>query len=256
MLTAIIVDDEQKARSNLQNLLELCEIDISIKGQFERPVDAIEFLKSNAVDCIFLDIEMPEMDGFEFLENIDTQKTKIIFVTAYGQYSIRALRANAIDYILKPVDIDELEQALSKLTSLKGETEKGKDPVYENSLKNLIESYSSGKISSKITIPQTHGFKIIDSKEIVMVIADGSYSQLSFMNKTREVVTKNIGHFEEILDDRQFVRVHNSHLINLEFMTEFTAEDGGLVKLKDGSIIAIARRRMKMFKEKVDAFYS
>ena len=258
MLTSIIVDDEQKARSNLQNLLELCDVEVSVLKEFDRASDAVIWLKTAEVDCIFLDIEMPEMDGFQFLDTIDAQKTKIIFVTAYGQYSIRALRANAIDYLLKPVDIDELETALQRLilSKSKSDIDGSENRVYEDSLKNLLRSYGSGKLNSKITIPQTHGFKIVDSNEIIRVSADGSYSSISLLDNQSELVTKNIGHFEEILDESKFVRIHNSHLINLDHMTEFSTEDGGTVKLKDGSVITIARRRLKPFKDKIDAFYS
>jgi len=256
MTSCIIIDDEQKARTNLRNMLGICSIQVNILAEFSKPSEAIEFLKSKNVDCIFLDIEMPEMDGFKFIDHIDTAKTRITFVTAHSKYSIRALRANALDYLLKPLDIDELETSLERLVDDKQSAINKDQSVYDDSLKNLLQAQVKGKLSSKITIPQTNGFKIVDSKKIIRILGEGAYSRLFIHEGKPELVTRNLGHFEEVLEEEKFVRVHNSIIINLDYMTEFTSVDGGTLTMIDGSEIIVARRRLKHFKTKVDAYIS
>lgn len=256
MITCIIIDDEHKARTNLKNLLSICHQPVEVLSEFSKASEAVGFLEEHSVDCIFLDIEMPEMDGFGFLEHINPDKSRIIFVTAHSKYSIKALRVNALDYLLKPLDIDELENALKRLEDELEELENGDREVYKESINNFLQSQLKGKLSSKITIPQSHGFKIIDSSKIIKVLGEGAYSRIFMTDQESELVTKNIGRFEEILDENKFVRIHNSIIINLDFMTEFTSVDGGTVTLVDQSKTVVARRRLKHFKEKVDEFYS
>lgn len=257
VLKAIIIDDELKARTNLRSLVELCDIEINVLRDFGKPSEAILFLSANHVDCIFLDVEMPEMDGFQFLELLGESNAKVIFTTAHNEYAIKALKANAIDYILKPIDIDELEESLLKLEKVTATAEpQEQNSVYQESLQNLMKGFDEGKTSTKITIPQNLGFKIVDSKNISRIEADGRYSMIYFDGEPSELVTKNIGHFEEILDADKFVRIHHSHLINLDFMAQFSNIDGGVAIMKDGGKVAIAKRRMKEFRAKVEAYYA
>ena len=257
MLKAIIIDDELKARTNLRSLVELCETDVNVLHDFGQPSEAVLFLSTNPVDCIFLDVEMPEMDGFQFLELLGESGAKVIFTTAHNEYAIRALKANAIDYILKPIDIDELEESLKKLEKMMGvSAPKGETDVYTESLQNLMAGFGGGPMSSKITLPQRNGFKIVDSNNIVRIEADGRYSLLRFEDGTEELVTKNLGHFEDILSTDKFVRVHHSFLINLDFLAKYSSEDGGVAVMKDGSKVAVAKRRMKEFKAKAGAYYA
>lgn len=256
-IAAIIIDDEPEARNNLKNLLKLSDAEVEILADFDNGPDAIEFVRSTHVDCIFLDIELPKMSGFQFLERVELEKTFVIFVTAHTNYAIRALRANAIDYILKPIDFDELETSLRRLSAL---LHTSSDPylhqVYRESFQNLISYQKSGIKSSKITLPTSNGFKIIDSSNIVRVEADGGYSRILFSERKQELVTRNLGHFESILDDSKFLRIHYSHIVNLDFIEEYSGIDGGIVLMKDGSSVVIAQRRMKDFKAKVDEYYS
>ena len=256
MLNTIIIDDENKARSNLKNLLGHYCPQVSVLDDFGKPKEALEYLKSKPVDGIFLDIEMPGMTGFDFVDELNVKDCQVVFVTAYSQYAIQAFKANAIDYLLKPISISDLERSVLKMEERKREKSKELDSTYLMSLRNLVEGQKSGKTSSKITVPNTNGFKIIDSDEIVRISADGAYSHISFANSKSMLVTKNLGHFEEVLDQNKFVRTHYSHIINLDYLKEFSNIDNGTAIMEDGNKILIAKRRLKEFKDKVDAYYS
>lgn len=257
MLTSIIIDDEPKACANLSNLLSAYCPKVEVLAQFGKPSKAISYLTNNQqVDCIFLDIEMPEINGFDFIKRIGQTKSMVVFVTGYASYALRAIKANALEYLLKPIKITDLQKAARKLEEHKRRMElHSEKEVYLESIQNaLLRLNDSG--NSKIRIPSAHGFRIIDSNDIVQIHADGGYSRIQFENQKPELVTKNIGHFEEILQENKFVRIHHSCIINLDFLSKFSTKDGGVAVMKDGSNCLIAKRRMREFKQKVDEFYS
>ncbi|MBO6517933.1 MAG: response regulator transcription factor [Bacteroidia bacterium] len=257
IIKAVIIDDESKARINLKNVLAKCEPGVEVQSEFGSPEEVLRNPDVlGDVDCLFLDIQMPGLNGFDFLEQIDYSNMMVVFVTAYSSYALRAIKANALDYILKPIKISELRITINKLYKrkemLRNESERS---VYSKSLENSINHFYQ-KTPPKITIPTRHGFKIIDSAELCWVQADGNYSWIHLNGERAELVTRTIGHFEDILDSEKFVRVHNSSLINLDFLAEFSFEGGGTAFLKDGTSLNIAKRRLKTFKQRVDAYYS
>lgn len=256
MLKTIIVDDERKARDNLRNMLGHYCPQVNILADFGKTADAQQFIANNPLDGLFLDIQMPGMSGFDLLEKIDYHHMHVVFVTAFSDYAIKAFKAHALDYLLKPIKIDDLENAVARMEQLQAAQRAAMEvDTYQASLKNLIAQHSSTQPSTKLTVPDANGFKIIDSEDIVKVSADGAYSQITFQNGDTMLVSKNLGHFEDVLDSDRFVRVHYSHLINLNFLQEFSYTDGGTAIMQDGSKILVAKRRLKAFKEKSDAFY-
>lgn len=252
MLKAIIIDDERPARENLFNLIKLCSTQLEVVASFEKPTQAITYLEEETVNCIFLDIEMPGMDGFRFLEALGHTQARVIFTTAHSEYAVKAFRADAIDYLLKPIDMDELETAIDRVRVDVMKTVANKE--YVRSVRRLIEQQTDDKISPKITLPITHGFKIAQSDNIIRVEADGRYCRIFFKETEPELVTRNLGYFEEVLDRALFIRVHNSHLINLKHMIEFLSINGGTVRMADGNEITIAKRRLKEFKDATHAY--
>lgn len=247
-IKSIIVDDESKSRSNLQNLLNTYCPEVEVIGDFELPSRAINFLKKEEVQCIFLDIEMPEMSGFEFLDHIDTSNVYIIFVTGYSDYAIQALKSKAFDYVLKPIKIAELEQSVFQLRQQLAEIQ----PIRSNGIP--VQSIKKRDENKRLSIPDTHGFKLVDVTQIIRIAADGGYSKIYFRDAKPFLLSRNIGYLESLLNPSKFVRVHHSHVINLDFLDTYTTRDGGVVTMIDGAKIGIAKRRVKDFKLKVDAY--
>ena len=254
MLTAIIIDDERPARENLANLIKLCSTKLEVVASFEKPTEAIAYLECETVNCIFLDVEMPGMDGFRFLDAISDSKTRVVFTTAHSEYAVKAFRTGALDYLMKPIDMDELVAAIDKIQTDVSNQLVNKE--YFKSVRRMLEHQSLDRASIKITLPKTHGFKIAESTDIIRIEADGRYCQIFFKKATKELITRNLGYFEEALNKASFVRVHNSHLINLEHMVEFQSTNGGAVEMADGKQISVAKRRLKEFKDATDAFCS
>lgn len=258
-IRAIVIDDEQSARENLTNMISLYCPEISLLADFGSPKEAVTFLISQRVDCIFLDIQMPGTDGFEFLEMIDYTQLQIIFVTAHSEYAIRAFKANAIDYLLKPLDISDLERAVIKVQeAVLDQDSLMNGATYKQSVQNFISQHEgkSEARTTKITIPSSHGFKIIDTENIVSISANGAYSNIAMNGSREELVSKNIGHFEEVLDASKFIRIHHSHIINLEFLSEFSTIDGGTAVMQGGKSFLIAKRRIKDFRLRVEEYYA
>lgn len=257
MLKTVIVDDEAKSRANLLSLLEGYCPEVEVLADFESPVSAISFLEKEKIHCIFLDIEMPEMTGFEFLEKVDRLNIKVVFVTAYASYAIQAIKAMAFDYILKPIKISELENTVARLKSgIEKESQELEKPDVLTTDEITNGNHHQGAKNHRISVPDAFGFKLIDTTKIIRVEADGGYCRIYVQGEKPFLVSRNIGHIESLLDPGKFVRVHHSHVINLDFLDKYSSEDGGISIMKDGTQIGIARRRVRDFKLKVNAYYS
>lgn len=254
MLKVIIVDDEVSAQQNLSNLFNLyCPL-VEVLGCFSSAKEAIQFLNHNQVDCLFTDIKMPQMDGFELVEAIEKQSIQVVFTTAYSDYAIQAFKANAVDYLLKPIAIEDLENTVEKLAEKHKLLEQENGILSEQYKKFIQDSYQT-QSSTKITVPHNQGFKVIDSKDIIRVWAEGSYSNVVLNQGKSLVVTKNIGHFEKVLSKHHCVRIHHSHLINLDYLLEYSSINGGTAIMQDGCEILISRRKLKAFKQQISEYY-
>ncbi|UTW61699.1 response regulator transcription factor [bacterium SCSIO 12741] len=253
-LNAVLVDDEKSARINLRNLLNNYCPEVQVLGDFEKPHEAISFLQDHPVDCLFLDVQMPSISGFEFLDRLGDSSLPIIFVTGHSEYAIQALRANALDYLLKPINIDELEQAVEKVASSIQEKKSSQINLQELASAFLAGGANSAK--SCLKIPQAHGFKMVETADLIRISADGGYSRLFYQNGDTELVSKNLGYFESLLPKYNFYRVHHSHLINLDFFQEYTQKDGSQAILKDGTRILISQRKNKEFKRKIGEYFA
>jgi len=242
VINVLIVDDESSARSNLRLLMEnYCE-GVQVVGEAANAVQALELITTLKPEALFLDIQMPGMSGLELAEQLAESNMRIVFCTAYEHYAIRAFKASAVDYLLKPVKIAELQQTVSRLGQAIALHQ------HAGHLNVLAENLQQ-EGPRKIALPWKGGFKVIDSEAVMRIKSDNSYSTVHLKDGSELVVTKSIGEFEEILNDFPFLRIHNSHLVNLDFLDAFSSKDGGLVVLKDGSELPIARRRLKEFKE-------
>jgi two-component system LytT family response regulator len=249
-LRAIVVDDEELARKNLIMLLEEYCPDIEVIGEASRKSQAKAIIESSQPDVVFLDIRMPSgAEGFELLDELEEKNFLVVFVTAFKDYAVRAFNASAVYYVLKPIDIEELQTAVDKLKeanqSFTAEPENFK--VYYNSLRNLSDALLKNKPSSRITISHTKGMKIVEDENISHLEASGNCTLLYFTDGTRYLDTRTLKTYENMLDPSRFIRIHKSHIINLDRLTEYLTEDGHFAVLKGGIRIPVARNRVTDF---------
>lgn len=254
MLNTIIVDDEEFARSSLYFLLqENCE-GINISGIAKSVAEARQLLAQHHVDLIFLDIAMPGENGFELIPQVQQHKSHVIFTTAFDQYALRAIKANALDYLLKPIDIDELKTAVEK--AARHIALNKKEYNRNESLQNLSVNLSERNEIRKISLPNGQGYSLIDIDDIIHIAADSNYSVFYLANKETITVSKVLKEYEEILPDNQFVRIHKSSILNLNYLKEYNSRNGVEAILKNGEKIAVSRRRASDFVEKVKLYTS
>ncbi len=240
-LKAIVVDDELSSLQNLQQkLTEFCP-DIKILATAQKPEDAIVLIKQHKPDVIFLDIEMPRMNGFRMLDEMDTIDFDIIFTTAYNHYAVEAIRISAFDYLTKPIAISDLQHAVERLAKHRQLHTKDKLGVLKNSLN------SSKSQDEKIAIATGEGMEFITINTILHIESSSNYSKIYLQNGKSMVVTKLLKDFEDMLLPYRFYRIHNSHLINLKYIEKYLKGDGGQVRLTNGTVIDVARRKKEEF---------
>lgn len=254
---AIIIDDERNVRDALAIMLaENCP-EIYLCGAASSAEEGRKLLEMEAVDFIFLDISMPKEDGFAFLKSIQRDKYGIIFVTAFEEYALRALKANAIDYLLKPVNPDELCEAVEKAIHYY-ELRKNKEEVrsiYNQSLDNLHHQIESGTEPIKmITIAEQFGFQMVKVSDIMYLQADSNYTILHLSGLNKIVATRALGEFEKLLDPPMFFRIHKSTIINMKFLKGYSSYQGNNAELSDGTKLTISRRKLNEFREAVNHF--
>ncbi|MES2418579.1 MAG: LytTR family DNA-binding domain-containing protein [Bacteroidota bacterium] len=254
MLNAIIVDDEEFARSSLYFLLqENCE-EIHIAGIAKSVSEARTLLSLHQVDLIFLDIAMPGQNGFELIPQAQASAATVIFTTAYDQYALKAIKANALDYLLKPIDIDELKAAVEKAARY---IKLNRTENYRNErLKNLANDLTGRTEIKKITLPNGQGYRLVDIDDITHIEADSNYSVFNLINSEKIAVSKVLKDYEEILPDNRFVRIHKSSIVNLKYIKEYSSKNGLQVVLNNGETINVSRRRASDFFDKIKAYTS
>lgn len=240
-LTAILIDDERNSLQNLeQKLNEFCP-DVKVLAMAERPEDAILLIRRYNPDVIFLDIEMPRMSGLRMLDELPEYQGEIIFTTAYNHYAVEAIRFSAFDYLIKPVSITELQNAVSRLVKYhQSETKERLDILRQS----LSESKSQ---EDKIAVPTMEGLEFLQIRNIIHIESDSNYSKIYMHDGKSMLVTKLLKDFEEILLPYRFYRVHNSHLINLSYIKKYIRGDGGQVVMQNGDLIDVARRKKDEF---------
>jgi len=253
-VNAIIVDDEEFARSSLYFLLQEHCGQVNILGIAKSVAEARTLLQQSAVDLIFLDIAMPGENGFDLIPAIKQAGAYVIFTTAYDQYALKAIKANALDYLLKPIDIDELTEAVSKAEKVIG-ANKGEQPQAGN-LQNLASSLSDKAEPRKISLPNGQGYSLVSIDDIVHIEADSNYSVFYFTGREQITVSKVLKEYEEILPQDQFIRIHKSSIVNLNYIKEYNYRNGYEVLMKNGEKIAVSRRRASDLAEKLRTYTS
>lgn len=246
-IRTLIVDDEELARKNMEVLLaDYCE-NVQVIGEAANAREAKKFVQSNKIDLMLLDIEMPNGSGFDLLESIKEEiDFNIIFITAYHEYALKAFKFSAVDYLLKPVNPEELVAAIEKLKTSPGKDTKEKiDALIENVNKK-------GEQLNKIALPSMEGLQFVNLDDIIYCESQDNYTQFFLVDGRRIMVSKTIKHFEEALDESQFFRVHRSNIINLKYIDKYVKGEGGYVVMKQGPRIPVSRRRKESFLQLFD----
>jgi len=238
---AILIDDELNSLQNLQNKLEKYCPAVKVLAAMEKPEEALLCVRQLKPDLIFLDIEMPRMNGFRFVEELADFEGEIIFITAYNHFAIEAMRISAFDYLVKPVSIADLQNAVTRLHQQRIRNTKER----LNVLKQSIEENKNQE--NKIAVPTNEGLEFIVIKNIIRIESSTNYSRLYLTNKHSILVTKLLKDFEELLTPYRFFRVHNSHLINLNYISKYIRGDGGQVVMENGDVVDVARRKKEQF---------
>lgn len=244
-IKAIIIEDEKSNRENLAKiLLEYCK-QVEIVALCSSAVEGREAIMEHQPDLVFLDIEMPGGSGFSLLESIETINFEVIFVTAFDHYGIKAVKFCALDYLLKPVDILELTSAVGKLENRL--TEKSEN----QRMKTLLANRQTKTKNPKIALPLSDKIEFIEISSIVRCEGEGNYTHIFLKTGEKILASKTLKEFDELLTDHNFLRIHQSHLINLNEIKSYIKTDGGYIKMNDGSSVSISRQRKDMVMERL-----
>lgn len=249
-IRTFIVDDEFHARENLKILLEDFCPEVKVVGEADGVKKALDLIPNSNIDLLFLDIRMPSgSEGFDLLEALPDLNFQVIFVTAFKDYAIRAFQANAIHYLLKPVDPEELQQALAKVIEYRETISQSEENLrhYTSSLQQLSGQISSGAGPEKITVHHSKGFKIIELKDILRLEASGNCTWIHFTDGSKYFDTRTLGIYENLLPENRFMRIHKSHIIALNAVKEYQSGAGPLVVLSDKSEVPVSRAKLGSF---------
>jgi len=244
MIKTIIVEDEKKSREVLNKLIQKNCPDLNVVGTAASVEEAVAVIKKEKPDLVFLDIELSDGTGFDILEQVQGLNFEVIFATAYDQYAIKAIKYSAIDYLLKPIDVDELKKSVEKLSQKKSDLSQ-----IEN-LRFLLQNFKKPDENfSKITLPTGNAYEIVLVNDIIRLEADESYTYVILTNNRKFHVTQTMKHFEDILPTELFMRIHHAHLINMKHVIRFLKVDSGYAVMSDGSQLEISRRKKDQFLE-------
>lgn len=241
MIRVVLVDDEPQSCKSLAIKLKAVAEDIEIIGTYYHPEKAISAIRKMKPGVVFLDIEMPGMNGFQLLEKIEEFNFEVIFVTAYNEYMLNALRLSALDYLLKPVDTEELNNALIRLRK---KILLSENPIHtRQQLELLGDTLKEPHAPKRLALATLQGIIFLKINEIIRVEALSNYSTFYLTNKQKIMVSKTLKEFEPVLIMQNFFRVNRSCIVNTDYIVKYKHEDGGTLELQDGSEVAVGPHR-------------
>ncbi len=240
MIRSILIDDEQHCvRSLLSDLQQHCPA-IEVVEACSSAKDGMMAIKKLNPDLVFLDVEMPWMNGFEMLEVLGEINFSIIFTTAHDEFAAKAFRISAVDYLLKPIDANDLKGAVQKVEK---KMEEGSNLQH---ITNLLRNMRQPSAEQKIALPQREGYEFIDVSSIIYCQAEGAYTKVFINEKKPMLISRTLGDVEELLPPEIFQRIHHSTLVNLTYISQFLRTDGGYVVLKNGEKLSVSKAKKEM----------
>lgn len=250
MMRAVIIDDEQSCIERLSVLLAGNHADtVELIASCRTVKEGLDVLTKLNPDVVFLDVQIQEQTGFDLLQQVPEIRFEVVFVTAFEKYAVQAFKVSAIDYLLKPVDPEDLRQAIGKLHQKLSRQEMSRklDVLFHN-LKTIEGA------SKKISVPTINGLEFLQVSDIIRCEADANYTHIVLKNKQKITVAKTLKEFEELLTEYNFFRIHNSHLINLAHVVRYEKGKGGFVSMDDNSQIEVSTRRKEEFLQRFSQF--
>lgn len=239
MLKAVILDDELRGSKLLQKKLEVYADQLSVCGVFNSPYLALESITSLEPNVLFLDVEMPGLNGFQFLEKLGAFNFEVIFVTAYDAYTLDALRVSALDYLLKPVDEEELKAAIDRL-----QNKIAPKKVQSTTLNPIAHS-------TRIALPTAEGIYLVKKSDIIRIEAMNNYSTFYLLDNKKIMISRTLKEYEQTLTDPFFFRVNRSCMVNLDYVVKYRKGDGGTLELLDGKEIEVSAQRKEELLKKL-----
>jgi two-component system LytT family response regulator len=239
MLKAAILDDEIRGSKLLAHKLDVFEDELQVVGIFNEPAKALDPIMELGIDVLFLDVEMPGMNGFQFLERLGTFNFEVIFTTAYDSYTLEALRLSAVDYLLKPVDEEDLQTAITRL----------RKRVTEKLMYKAVKLEK--KQNNRLALPTAEGVYIVDKAQIIRVEAMSNYSVFLLSDAKKIVVSKTLKEYETVLDDAHFMRINRSVIINLDYVVKYRKGDGGTLELSDGAEVEVSPQKKEVLLQRL-----
>ena len=241
-LKAVIVEDEKHSRETLKNLLEEFCLNTKVVGMASSVTEAVDTIKQTSPDVVFLDIELQTGTGFDVLNQLPHIHFEVIFTTAFDQYAIKAVKFSSLDYLLKPIDLEELQLAVEKANKKKNQE------VYKKQLETLMLNLKQRKPTlNKICLATSDGFEFIEVSQILYCKAEGSYTKFVLKDNETILVSKHLKEYENLLLEQDFMRVHNSFLINLKEVKKFIKSDGGYIIMSNNDSVSISRSKKEGF---------
>lgn len=241
--TVVVIDDEAKARRIMESLINEHCPQLQIVDMADDVLTGVKAIQKHKPDIVFLDIEMPGYTGFQLLDFFDDIQFNVIFATAYSEYALQAFQVSAVDYLLKPIQIDQLQSAVEKAIRLtnNNQTKERLDVLKENFEHKSIK---------KIALPMSHGLTFVPLEDILYLEADGSYTNVFLKDGNKLLISKKIKDFEQMLNiENRFFRTHRSFIVNLDYIKQYVKQDGGHVVMDNNAVVQIARDRKEEFSQ-------
>jgi two-component system LytT family response regulator len=248
-LTAVIIDDVEMARKALRADLEDYCPDVHVVGEAEGVASGLEAIRSLKPDLVFLDIQMDDGTGFDLLKQAAGQHFQVIFTTAYSDFAIKAFRFSAVDYLLKPIDGEDLAAAVKKAKEMAAAPSPSLPPSYELLMENLRQMGQHK--ARKIALNTQEKVHIVPMDDIVRLESHSNYTLFYLRDGQKILVTRTLKEYEELFGSHNFLRIHNSHLINLDFLKEFVKADGGTAIMADNSHVPVSSRKKDILLKKL-----
>ena len=244
MIRAVLVDDEPRARESLRVILERFFSEVTILAEADGVEQAYKTIQKHKPNTVFLDIKMPDGTGFDLLKRFDNIDFKVVFVTAFEEHALEAIKFSAFDYILKPINTNELRVVIDKLVENLDDSES-----LNVKLKAVIENMSAtSQVQKKIVLKTAESIHLVLLQHITRCEADCNYTKIFFDNQPKILISKPLKHFEDILSEYGFVRVHQSHLVNINHVVRVDKVDGGVLVFADNTQVPISvRKREQLF---------